>query len=68
MNVLAEITDKTASSIFGSQPYCNTCYRSEYNLRVYYEAMLESCENCHVAFRCQKFQQWIHLNQTCKFY
>lgn len=68
MNVLAEITDKSASSIFGCQPYCNTCYRSEYELRVNHDTMLEFCENCHVASKCQECQKWNHSNQICKFY
>lgn len=68
MNVLAEITDKTASSIFGCQPYCNTCYRPEYQLRVHQKVTLESCKNCHVAFKCQECQAWNHSNQTCEFY
>lgn len=68
MNVLAEVADKTASSIFGCQPYCNTCYRSEYQLRVHQGTALEACDNCHVAFKCKNCQAWNHSDQTCKFY
>lgn len=68
MTVLAEITDTIASSIFGSQAYCNTCYRSEYQLRVHHEIALESCESCRVAFKCQDCRAWNHSTQTCQFY
>lgn len=68
MNLLAQVTDKVVSSIFGSQEYCNTCYRSEYHLRVFRKVRLESCKNCHVAFKCQECQAWNHSDQTCEFY
>lgn len=68
MVVLAQITDKVASKIFGDQAYCNTCYRSEYLLRTHHNVELESCKGCHVAFKCRQCSSWNHSGQTCSFY
>jgi splicing suppressor protein 51 len=68
MNVLAQTTDKIASSIFGNQAYCNTCYRSEYLLRVRQKVELQSCKHCHVAFKCRQCPAWNHSDEACDFY
>ncbi|KAI3398888.1 hypothetical protein diail_8397 [Diaporthe ilicicola] len=57
----------TPSSIFEIQAYCNSCYRTAYQLKVHRKETLDSCQDCHVVFKCQECE-WNHANKTCKFY